>query len=489
MAWQGKRLRQIGLVLVAVLGGLLLLVLIVPDAYSEFVANIERVRVLRGLDLPAFEGSLDEVAWDSGWWGLCSAEGGAGPVPKSLSDRALEFTALASLDRGDYVTAQALLQSLADLDLADDEPNALAYLAALDMDWIEAAQAYEPQPTSRHERWWGTVFYLAAQNLTFEGELDKASELYRHADAAYGVHGPYLGLGLVECLVQRGRALEAWDAYRRALVVMPPQEALDHVPRFDELRLEGLRAWHELDPENGQIRHWLAFYEDEDRRETVGSYALYGEPAPQLSLELDLGDGRTLLGFDYHVEDLETGPFMEVDFYLREGQGEQTSYRRVRDTVLNQAPNGAFAWDAVPDGVRPVGWHGLVYSHDLAALAREEMTPGEIWQCLDAGRIGMSFGLQGVTAPLNLKEGVYIQGGRAFPVGDASLSLGRTWFGAKDRYNYSYVGGGRQPDQAQSMVGAWQPAAGADSAAVWLMAHYTSRGCFRDLYLFSPLVE
>ena len=489
MTWRRDRFRYLGLVLVGVLAGLLLFALVAPDVYSELLANIERVRALRGLDLPVHEQSLDEVAWDSGWGSLCSPGEGAVPVPMPASERALEFSALASIDRGDYATAQVLLQHLADQGLADDEPNALAYRAALDMDWVEAAQAYEPQATPRHERWWGTVFYLAAQQLMFEGELDKAAELYRRADAAYGVHGPYLGLGLVECLVQRGRSLEAWDAYRRALVVMPPEEALAHLPRFDELRLEGLRAWHELDPENKQVGHWLAFYEDEPRREPVDLEALDGEPIPQVSLELDLGDWRTLLGFDYFVEDLETGPFMEVDFYLREGQGVQSRYRQVRQTVLNQAPNGAFAWDKVPDGVRPVGWHALVYSPDLAALYREEMILDEVWLCFDAGRIGTSFALQGNTAPLPREESVYIQGGRAFPVGDASLSLGRTWFGVQDPYNYSYVGGGRTPDQAQFMKGIWELPAGADAAAVWLMAHQTSKGCFQELYLFPVLIE
>ena len=489
MTWEGKRFRQIGLVLVAVLGGLLLLFRVAPGAYSELQANIERVRALRALDLPTFERSLDELAWDSGWRSLCSGYGGAGHLPMSLSEGALEFSALASLDQGDYRSAQSLFRRLAEQGLTGDVPNALAYRAALEMDWIEAAQAYERPATPRHQRWWGTVFYLAAQQSMFEGEMDRAAELYRRADAAYRVHGPYLGLGLVECLVQRGRPLEAWDAYRRALVVLPPEEALAHLPRFDELRLEGLRAWHALDPEDERVGHWLAFYEDKSQRQVSSSEVLDREPAPQVSLDLELGDGRTLLGIDYGAEDLQTGPFMEVDFYLREGLGEQSSFRRVRKTVLNQAPNGAFAWDRAPDGVRPVGWHGLVYSRDLAALVWEEMTPSEVWLCLDAGRIGTSFGLQGNTVSLPRKESVYIQGGRAFPVGDSSQSLGRTWFEVQDPHNYSYVGGGRQPDQAQTMVGTWNPEAGAESAAVWLMAHQTSKGCFRDLYLFPVSID
>ncbi len=475
--------------LAAGLGCLLLFALLLPDLYSELVANIERVRALRGLELPGYEHSLDEAAWDSGWRSLCATGGEASAVPRSLSERALEFSALASLDRGDYASAKALLRRLVDRGLADDEPNALAYLAALEMDWVGAARAYEPQATPRHERWWGTVFYLAAQQLMFQGDMGRAADLYRRADAAYDVRGPYLGLGLVECLVERGRFTEAWDAYRRALVVMPPEEAMVHLARFGELRLEGLRAWHDLDPENGQVERWLAFYEDEAGGGVAGSEVLPEEPVPQVALELDLGDGRTLIGFDYRVEDLETGPFMQVDFYVREGQGEQPSFRRVRQTVLNQAPNGAFAWDKMPDGVRPVGWHGLVYSHDLAAVSWQEMIPGENWLCLDAGRIGTSFGLQGNTALLPLDKAAYIQGGRAFPVGDASLSLGRIWLGVEDPYNYSFVSGGRLPDQAQYMMGWWNPPAGPDSVAVWLMAHHTSRGCFRELYLFPISID
>ena len=489
MGTAAERARRLGPVLAAGLGVLLLFALLLPDVYAELLANIERVRALRGLELPSYEHSLDEAAWDSGWRSLCSSGGEASAVPGSLSERALEFSALASLDRGDYASAKVLLSHVVDQGLADDEPNALAYLAALEMDWVGAARAYEPQATPRHERWWGTVFYLAAQRLMFEGELDRAADLYRQADAAYGERGPYLGLGLVDCLVERGRSLEAWDAYRRALVVMPPDEALAHLSRFGALRLEGLRAWNQLDPENGQVERWLAFYEEESRAKVAGSEVLDEEPVPQVALELDLGDGRILTGFDYRVEDLETGPFMDVDFYVREGQGEQPGFRRVRRTVLNQAPNGAFAWDKVPDGVRPVGWHGLAYSQDLEAVCWEEMIRGEVWRCLDAGRIGTSFGLQSNRALLPREKAVYIQGGRAFPIRDASLSLGRTWFGVEDPYNYSYVSGGRQPDQAQFMVGSWDPAVGADSVAVWLMAHQTSKGCFQKLFLFSASVD
>jgi|GEM_PF-1788917 len=484
----GRR-RVVGTVLVGALASLVFLVVLVPEVYSQLLANIDRVRTLHDLELPVHERSLDEAAWDAGWQSLCSAGEGAASVSMPASERALEFNALVSIDRGDYATARSLLQRLADEGLAGEVPNALAYKAALDLDWVSAVRAYEPQSTPRHNRWWGTVFYLAAQQQMFDGALDDAEALYRRADEAYGVRGPYLGLGLVECLVQQGRPLEAWDAYRRALVVMPPEEALAHLSRFDGLRLEALRAWYERQPENEQVSDWLAFYEEESQREPAGPVALDREPTPQVPLELDLGENRTLLGFDYRVEDLETGPFMVVDFYVWEGQGELAEFWRMRQTVLNQAPNGAFAWDAAPDGVRPVGWHGLVYSHDLAALYADEMVPGQSWLCLDAGRIGTSFGLQSNTVPLVGGQADYIQGAKVFPVGDAALSLGRTWFGVEDPYNYSYVGGGRLPDQVQFMAGAWEPVADADSAAVWLMAHQTSKGCFREVYLFAVSVD
>ena len=479
------RRRTVGTMLVGVLASLMILVVLVPEVYSALLANIDRVRTLRDLELPAHERSLDEAAWDAGWRSLCSPDTRAATVSMPGSEGALEFNALASIDRGDYATARSLLQRLVDEGLAGKEPNVLAYKAALGLDWAAAARAYEPQPTLRHDRWWGTVFYLAAQQRMFGGALDEAAALYRRADSAYGVRGPYLGLGLVECMVQQGRPLEAWDAYRRALVVMPPDEALAHLSRFNGLRLEALRAWHQRRPDDTQVADWLAFYEEESQRESTGPVSLDGAPTPQVLLELDLGDNRTLLGLDYRDQDLETGPFMLVDFYVREGQGDLTEFWRMRQTMLNQAPNGAFAWDAVPDGVRPVGWHGLVYSHDLAALHTEEIVPGQSWLCLDAGRIGTGFGLQSDAIPIPGERPEYIEGARVFPVGNAALSVGRTWFGVEDPHNYSYVGGGRLPDQVQFMVGVWKPVVGADSVAVWLMAHQTSKGCFREVYLFA----
>ena len=486
MGSAGERVRRVGPVLAAGLAALLLFVLLVPGVYSELLANIERVRALRGLELPGYEHSLDEAAWDSGWRSLCSPEGAAATVPGSLSERALEFSALASLDRGDYASAKALLGRLVDQGLAGDEPNALAYLAALEMDWIGAAQAYQPLGTPRHERWWGTMFYLAAQQLVFEGELDRAADLYRRADAAYGVRGPYLGLGLVACLVERGRTLEAWDAYRRALVVMPPAEALAHLSRFGELRLEGLRAWHDLDPENGQVERWLAIYEDQAGEGIARSEVLAEEPVPQVALEQDLGDGRTLTGFDYRVEDLETGPFMAIDFYVRDGEGERPSFRRVRQTVLNQAPNGAFAWDKVPDGVRPGGWHAFLYSHDLSAIQYPDLLPEGRWLCMNGGAIGEPFGLESTLAVVPGGAQAYIQGGDAYMGDEGSLAHGRRWFGVDGPTNpYSYLIGSHLPDEVQTMVGFWIPQAGVENVAVWLFSDQVGRGCSRNNYLFS----
>ncbi len=480
MKGRGNRLRVLGLVL----AGSLALVLVAPEVWSALVANVERVEALRRLDLPVYERSLDEAAWDSGWRSLCGREGEDRSLPMFADSRALGFSALASIDAGQYLTALSLLQRSAEQGQVSNEPNALAYLAALEMDWIEAVRLYDPQATARHKRWWGTVFYRAAQRRMFEGDLEQAANLYRRADTAYGVHGPYLGLGLADCLVQEDRPLEAWDVLRRALVVMPPHEALGYLARFEELRLDGLRAWHERQPGNEQVAHWLAFYEEDVLQERVGLEVLKGESVPQVSIEQELEGGRTLIGFDYRAEDLETGPFMEVELYFRDGQQGQPQYSRVRQVVLNQASNPAFAWDSVPAGVRPVGWHGLVYGDDLSALSREEIIPHEMWLCLDAGRVDASFGLQSDTAPLR-KGALYVEGGKAFPMGDAALTLGRIWFGVEDPYNYTHVGGGWLPDQVQFRAGVWEPVADADSAGVWLVAHGTSKGCFREVYLFA----
>jgi tetratricopeptide (TPR) repeat protein len=488
----GRQNRLIKPALLVLLPGLVLglaLVVLLPRLWSGLLANIERVRSLRGLELPVYERSLDEAAWDAGWRSLCAPGGAETPYPVPASERALQFSALASMDRGDYAAARALLRRLVDAGLAGDEPNGLAYLAALEMDWIGAARAYEPQGAPRHERWWGTVFYLAAQQRMFNGALDEAADLYRRADAAYGVHGPYLGLGLVECFVREGRLLEAWDAYRRALVVMPPQEALAHLARFEELRLEGLRAWRERDPANEQVAHWLAFYEADSWQELAGAEVVQGEPQPMVPVEANLEGGQALLGFDYRVEDLETGPFMVADFYLREGRGEPAEYRRVRQVVLNQAPNGAFAWDAAPDGVRPVGWHGLVYSHDLAAIEYGDVGDGGRWLCMDGGAIREAFGLQSALAVVPTGASIYLQSGQAYVTGGGTLAHGRRWFGAGDAtYPYSYLGGGYLQDQVQGMSGTWVPDDGTETVAVWLFSMQVGQACARNVYLF-PVMD
>lgn len=485
MIGSGKRLRVAGPGLAGLALGLALVVLL-PRLWAGLLANVERVRALRGLELPVYERSLDEAAWDAGWRSLCAPGGAEATYPMPASEGALLFSALASMDRGDYAAARALLQRLSEEGLAGDEPNALAYLAALDMDWVGAARAYEPQDAPRHERWWGTVFYLAAQQRMFDGALDEAADLYRQADSAYGVRGPYLGLGLVECFVREGRPLEAWDAYRRALVVMPPQEALAHLARFEELRLEGLRAWRVLQPENEQVAHWLAFYEADSQRESVGSEALEGEPTPLVALALELEGGGVLLGFDYRAEDLETGPFLATDFYVREGEGEQAIYRRVRQVMLNQAPNGAFAWDAVPGGVRPVGWHGLVYSHDLAAIEYRELPSRGRWLCMDGGVIQEAFGLQSMSATVPEGAPLYLQGGVAYVTGGGSLAHGRRWFGSDEAvYPYSYLGGGHLQDEVESMAGVWVPDEGVETVAMWLLSGQVGRACARNLFLFA----
>jgi tetratricopeptide (TPR) repeat protein len=480
-----QRSGRLGFVVVAAFATLVLGLLLVPRVYLHLVSNMERLLVLRRLELTAQVQAVDELAWDAGWRSLCSPGGTQESVPVPASDRSASFVALASIDQGDYAAAKTLLQRLVEQGQVDETPNGPAYLAALNMDWVNAAQAYQPQATTRHQRWWGTVFYLAAQTLMFEGKMEDAADLYRQADAAYGMYGPYLGLGLVECLVEEGRTLEAWDAYRRALVMLPVEEALMHLPRFNELRLEGLRAWLALDPDNAGVAHWLAFYDGDSLPTGTDSELLDVPPQPQVVLDLDLGDAYSLIGFDYRTEDLETGPFMQVDLFMREGQGDDGRIWRMRRTVLNQTPNGSFVWDAVPDGVRPVGWHGLVYSHDLDALVRQELLPGDPWQCLDAGRIGSSFGLQSNSVPLPPVPTVYVQGGEVFLFGDGSLSLGRRWFGIAGSTEHSYVPGGRKPDSVEFVADSWQLPDGAHHVAVWLLAHQTSKGCFRGAFLFS----
>lgn len=74
--------------------------------------------------------------------------------------------------------------------------------------------------------------------------------------------------------------------------------------------------------------------------------------------------------------------------------------------------------------------------------------------------------------------------------GAGTISLGRTWFGIPDPYNYDYVPGRGVAGQVESMVGIWEPPAGSTSVASWLIAHQNSKGCFREVFLFAmPLLE
>lgn len=47
----------------------------------------------------------------------------------------------------------------------DETPNGLAYLAALNMDWVEAVRHHHPLTTARQKRWWGTIAYQAAVDV------------------------------------------------------------------------------------------------------------------------------------------------------------------------------------------------------------------------------------------------------------------------------------------------------------------------------------
>lgn len=463
--------------LLTLAGGILLAVRLAPDA----VANGQRLAALRTLAGSAQAGSADEVAWDAGWRSLCSLE--SQPAAPESSLEAAGFSARSRLDRGDYAGALAEFRRAATAGDGAEAELARAYVAALEMRWLDAARLYPGQATARHQRFWGAVFYLAAQELMFQGRAEEAAPWYRRADQSYGVQGPYLGLSLVDCLAQQGRTLEAFDTYRRALVVLPPDAALAQRERFEQMRLEALRLWREQDPANAQVAAWLDFYQGD--RPVEEQEALTDAPQPMVTLAGDLGEGRILIGLDYRRQDIETGPFMWVDLYLLNSDADGKRITRLRRAVLNQAPNGSFTWDSVPDGVRPFGWHGLVYSPDLRALDSLAFTPNERWQCLDAGQIGTSFGIQSLPTLLDNGEW-YVQGGQVRAVGPAGMSMGRQWYGVVNPYNYSYVGGHPQPDHILQMVGTWERPAGAQEVAIWLIAHATSRGCFNQVYLFEP---
>jgi tetratricopeptide (TPR) repeat protein len=470
-----RRLWLIALALLALAGAFTLSGRLARGA----AANRERIAALHVLAGSNYGASMDQLAWDAGWSSLCQPDDARPPA--SLPIEALPFVAATRMERGDYAGALEEFRRVAAESDSAEATLASAYVAALEMRWLEAAELYPVEPTARQRRFWATVFYLAAQDLMFRGQSEQAAQWYRRADAGYDRLGPYLGLPLMECLAQQGQVLEAFDAYRRGLVVLPVDEALAHRERFEQMRLEALRAWRDLNPDNTQVAGWLEFYEND--RPVAETETLAEAPQPQVALTHDLSDGRRLIGFDYRPEDIETGSFMWVDLYVQEGVAEGSPVTRLRRPVLNQAPNGSFVWDAAPDGVRPFGWHGLVYLQNLDALHEAAVFPGNSGQCMDAVRIGGSFGLQSLPTPLDSAIS-YIQGGQLYAMGPAQLSLGRQWYGVADPYNYSYVGGRPEPDQLLPMAGIWERVSSAAQVAVWLLTHSDSRGCFNQLYLF-----
>ena len=257
---------------------------------ADAVANRERVEAFHVLVDSVQVGSVDELAWDAGWRGLCGSPTQASS--SGTSQQALSFVAHTQMERGDYAGALTEFRRIAAEGDAANATLANAYIAALEMRWLDAAKLYPSEPTPRHQRFWATVFYLAAQQLMFSGRADQAAEWYRRADQGYGTQGPFLGLSLVDCFVQQNRPLEAFDAYRRALVVLPAEEALAHRARFEQMRLDALRAWRQLDPANSQVAGWLDFFEGDAPVE--GQETLASDPQPQVTLTEDLGEGRTL---------------------------------------------------------------------------------------------------------------------------------------------------------------------------------------------------
>ncbi len=422
----------------------------------------------------------NETMWDAGWRRVCSAPTASAWTP--VKPETLLDVVETQIDRGAYDAALATLNRAAVEGWIAQSPNATAYRAALQLKWREAVSLYQPERTPRHQRWWGTIFYLAAQQSMFAGQTAESAPFYRQADVLYGTQGPYLGTALVECLQQQNRLTEAWDAYRRALVALPVGEALAHVQAFNALRLAGLEQWHASDPNNVQVTQWLKFYHA--AKSDDGTETLKSEPKPQVNVEADLGDRRKLIGFDYHVEDIETGPFMTVDWYMREGET-APRVRRARRTVLNQAPNGAFTWDATPDGIRPVGWHAFVYSPDLKAVHYEDIGGVYRWLCLNSRAIQAAFGLQSLVVPLN-EGATYVQGGLDYITGSTRFGHGRTWFGTADVDPYSYLGGAYAQDTVEAMSGLWQPPIGAKRAAVWIFpSNSQGQVCARNLYWFA----
>jgi hypothetical protein len=158
----------------------------------------------------------------------------------------------------------------------------------------------------------------------------------------------------------------------------------------------------------------------------------------------------------------------------------------MRQTVQNQAPNGAFAWDAAPDGVRPVGWHAYLYEKEPAAIEYRDLSGQVRWLCMNGGAIEAAFGLQSETSAINPEALVYVQGGDAYVSGEGGLAHGRRWFGIEDTpYPYSYLGGRHLQNEVEHMIGVWIPDEAVDAVAVWLFSAKVGRACAVNVYLFA----
>ncbi len=448
-------------------------------AAPALAANLGRVRALQAVDVVAGIQERAAAGWQSGWAGVC--EGGllAGEAQAAVNRRVLPFAAMNAIDEGDFGAALRLFRQL-EAEGGDEEVAATAYRAALELDWQTAAAQYRPDAFDRHRQFWGTVFYQAAQQLFFEGKPKQAAAWYRRADALYDTDGALPDLALADCLEQQGRLAEAWDVTRRALVVMPPEEAMQQRQRFEQLRLAGLRQWRAQDPENARVAQWLAFYEA-DRRAEEGE-RLAAAPSPMTPLDYDLGEGRKLVGLDYWAEDIETGPFMVVDLYIQSGAAETPAYERVRRVVVNQVANGAFAWDGAPDGVRPAGWPRWVYGPQAGKLSLRALRPGESWLCQEDLPLEGGFGSESVAAPIGGE--VYVQGGRIRGDDRGSGALGRYWFWDGTDYPYSYAGYTGAGWGEHALAGVWAPPAAAKKVAVWLLSQEDGMICHTDLFLF-----
>lgn len=442
-------------------------------------ANGERIAALRTLTRSVQSGSIDELAWDAGWRSLCDPE--TQPATPGSSQEAAGFIARSLLDRGDYAGALAEFRQAATAADGAEAELARAYVAALELRWLDAARLYPGQPNARHQRFWGTVFYLAAQELMFQGRSEEAAAWYRRADQSYDAQGPYLGLSLVDCLAQQGRTLEAFDAYRRGLVVLPAGEALAQRERFEQMRTDALRMWRAQDPANTQVAAWLDFFEGD--RPAEAEEILASPPQPMAIIDEDLGDGRRLVGLDYRREEIETGPFLWVDLYVQEGQDGPVT--RLRRAVLNQAPNGSFTWDAAPDGVRPFGWYAPLYSNELRGVEYDAVNRGR-WLCVNGSKLNWAFGLQSLTAQAVSKGPGYVQGGSIYFSGEMHVGFGRYWFkdlsGAEPHSN---INGTFPSDQVFMLQELWKPDAHVEHVAVWFYSGNATRACAQEVFLFA----